>query len=99
MSEGLSFILGLFLPAVVEYVKTKFGDNKIIHWTIALVSCVVVGVISTIIDGKFNTQDLDALVGSIGSALIASQAVYNYYWKPKKLDEKVQSFIATVKFL
>jgi SNF family Na+-dependent transporter len=93
MSEGLSFILGLFLPPLVEYVKTKFSDNKVVHYTIALLSCAIVGVVSVLIEGKFNTENLDAIVGSIGTALIASQAVYNYYWKPQKLDVKLQSFI------
>lgn len=99
MSEGLSLILGLFLPPIVEYVKTKFADNKIVHYSITLILCAIIGVFSTLIEGKFNTNDLDGIVGSIGAALVASQSVYNYYWKPKKLDVKLQSYIAKVKFL
>jgi len=93
MSEGLSLILGLFLPPIVEYVKMKFDDNKIVNYSITLALCAVVGVFSTIVEGKFDTTNLDTIIGSISSALLASQAVYNYYWKPKKLDEKVQAFI------
>jgi hypothetical protein len=99
MSEGLSLILGLFLPPVVEYVKTKFADNKIVSYSITLVLCAIIGVISTIIGGKFNTSNLDAIVGSIGSALLASQAIYNYYWKPKELDKRFQTYLSKVKFL
>jgi hypothetical protein len=38
-------------------------------------------------------------VGSIGSALLASQAIYNYYWKPKELDKRFQTYLSKVKFL
>ena len=93
MSEGLSLLLGALLPPVVEYVKTKFADNKIVNYSITLGLCAVIGVISTILEGKFNTTDLDTIIGSIGSALLASQAVYNYYWKPKRLDERLKTFV------
>lgn len=99
MPEGLSFILGLFLPPVVEYVKTKFKDNKIVNYSITLGSCAIIGVISTIIGGEFNTTNLDSIVGSIGIALLASQAIYNYYWKPQQIDKRFQSYIAKIKFL
>ncbi len=93
MTEGLSFIVGLFLPLLVELVKTKFGDNKIVSYSIALISCIVVGFITTAIGGKLDVSSLDTLVGSIGSSLLASQVVYNYYWKPQKLDERVANYI------
>jgi predicted PurR-regulated permease PerM len=96
-SETLSLILGLFLPPVVEYVKTKFANNKVVSYTITLVACVVIGVISTIIGGEFNTSNIDAILCSIGTSLLASQSVYNYYWKPKKLDVKFESYIAKIK--
>lgn len=99
MSEGLSFVLGLFLPPVVEYVKTKFKDNKIVNYSITLGSCAILGVVSALIEGTFKTADLDSIVGSIGTALLASQSVYNFYWKPQKLDVKLQSYIAASKFL
>jgi len=88
-SELLSFVLGLFLPPVVEFVKTKFSDNKIIHYLIALGSCFVIGIISTLIEGKFNTTDLDTIVGSISLALVSSQSVYNLYWRTSKIAKKI----------
>jgi len=97
MSEGLSLLLGLFLPPIVEYVKTKFANNKIVNYSITLTLCVIIGIVSTLIEGKFNTSDLDTIVGSVGSALIATQAVYNFYWKPKKLDTRFETYIAKVK--
>jgi len=98
-SELLSFVLGLFLPPVVEFVKTKFSDNKIIHYLIALGSCFVIGIISTLIEGKFNTTDLDTIVGSISLALVSSQSVYNLYWKPKEIGQKFISYLATKKLV
>jgi len=93
MSEGLSLLLGLFLPPIVEYVKTKFANNKIVNYSITLILCVIVGVISTIIEGKFNTKDVGTIFGSIGSALFAAQATYNYFWKPKKLDTSFKAYV------
>jgi uncharacterized membrane protein YqaE (UPF0057 family) len=91
MSEILSFILGLFLPPVVEFVKTKFKDNKIVNYSITLSSCAFIGVVSTIFEGKFNTTNLDTIVGSISTALLASQSVYNYYFRNSNLAKRIAS--------
>jgi hypothetical protein len=89
MSEELSFILGLFLPPVVEYIKTKFADNKIVNYSITLGTCAIIGVISSLINGELKTANLDAIVGSIGTALIASQSVYNYWFRNSKIANKI----------
>lgn len=96
MSELISFVVGMFLPALVELVKTKFADKKIVSYSIALVSCALVGGITTLLTGGFNAETLETFVGSLGTALIASQSVYNFYWKPAKIDEKIQKFISNI---
>ena len=91
MSELISFIVGLFLPPIVEYAKTKFPNNKIINYSIALIFSILVGVLSTIFEGKFNTSDLGTVIGSIGTSLLASQTVYNYYWKNSQIAKRIEN--------
>jgi len=90
MTESLSFLLGLLLPPIVEFIKTKFANNKAIHYSIALILSAGVGILSTAIDGKLNTDNLDCIVGSIAIAATTSQSVYNYYWRDSKLARQIE---------
>ena len=99
MAELTAFVLGLFLPPLVEFTKTKFANNKVVHYLIALTTTFLVGVISVLINGQFNTSNLDTLVSSIALALASSQSVYNLYWKPKKIDKKFISYLTDRKLI
>jgi len=90
MSELIATIVGSIMPAIIEFVITKVGADKIwLKYFIALGSCVVVGATTTtLVDGVelFNAENI---LGDIGLAFIASQTVYNTYWKNSGLQKKL----------
>jgi ABC-type uncharacterized transport system permease subunit len=84
--ESWSAIVGLFMPYVVEVVKTFLPQKRWVSFTLALVTSAVVGGVTSFLGEQFDKENI---LSSTGSALIASQAVYNYWFKPKKQDVKV----------
>jgi len=85
-SEAISFLAGLFMPAVVELVKVKIPEKRWLCYSIALGSSVIVGGLTALMTDQLNTV---SVLGSIGAVFIASQSVYNYWWKESKLAEKI----------
>ena len=84
-TETLSAVIGLFMPVVVDFVR-KFAPNKRwVSYSISLLVSVVVGALSAYFSGKLSLKDIDAVFGSIATASIASQTVYNLYFRDSKL--------------
>ena len=85
----LAGMSGFIMPYIVEFIKVKLPKTKG-KWLGYLLSygiCVLVGVGTAFSDGKFESQNI---LSSAGAALIVSQGVYNLYFKPKKIDERIK---------
>jgi hypothetical protein len=88
-SEIFSAVVSLVLPYLVEIIKTELPETKG-RWLGYLLSyglCIIVGGGSAYFTGKFDTENI---LSSAGSALIVSQGFYNLYFKPKKVDQRIQ---------
>ncbi|GEM_PF-3415022 len=88
-TETLSAIIGAFMPIVVDFIR-KFAPNKRwVSYTISLLVSVVVGALSSYFSGKLSLKDIDAVFSSIATAAIASQTVYNLYFRDSKLAKLI----------
>jgi len=83
--EGFSALVGLVMPVIIELIKRVLPDTRRLNFVIALVLSLIVGSISTLLSGNFVRTEL---LSSIGAAFIASQAVYNLYWKGSRLETR-----------
>ena len=84
--EGFSALVGLIMPIVIELIKKVLPETRKLNFIVTLVVSLIIGSISTLLSGKFDSTQL---LGSIGAAFIASQAVYNLYWKGSKLEARI----------
>lgn len=85
-SELYSGFVGLFMPFLVEFLKAKLPETKgkWLGYLLALIVSIVIGGGSSYFSNQFDPENI---LSSVGSALIASQAVYNFWFKPKGVDE------------
>ena len=88
--ELWSALIGVFMPYLTEVIKTTLPDKRWVGYSLALGLSVLVGGGSSFFAGQFDSQNV---LASVGTALIASQSVYNYYFKAKKQDEKIQRLL------
>ena len=88
-SQMLSGIIGLVMPFLIEIIKTKLPDTKgkWLGYVLSYGLCVVLGGVTASVEGGFDQENI---LASAGAALITSQGVYNLYFKPKKIDERIQ---------
>lgn len=87
-SELWSALVGAFMPIIVELAKARLPTKRWLSYSIALGSSIIIGFGATyLLNGVF---ELPTILGSIGSAFIAGQSVYNYYWKPAGLDKALE---------
>lgn len=89
--EGLAALLGLFMPFVVELIKIKLPTKRWVAYTTSWSVCTIVGIVSVLV--KREGLEADNVLGSVGAAFLTAQTVYSYYFKPKRLDEKIQKFV------
>lgn len=88
--EGFSILLGMLLPPFVDFVNAQLPKKRAVKFGVALLSSVIVGFISTIIRGTFDSANL---LSSIGTAFTASQIVYNSYWRGA-VEKRAKAFKA-----
>lgn len=88
-SEGLSLLIGLVMPPVIELIKRKLPDNRKAIYAVSLGTSALVGLIASWFNGELLLSQADVVLGSIGAAMIASQTVYNVYWKNSKLESRI----------
>ena len=89
--EILSAFLGLFMPALIEFIK-KFTINKRwLNYTITLLVSIVIGIGTLSVKGTLGSFDINNVLTTTASALIASQAVYNYWFKNSKLAKRISN--------
>ncbi len=88
-SEILSGVIGFAMPYIVEFMKAKLPDTngKWLGYVLSYGLAVIIGGLSSVVEGKFDTGNI---LSSTGSALIISQGFYNLYFKPNKVDRKIQ---------
>jgi len=88
-SELFSGILGFVMPFLVEIVKAKLPTTKgkWLGYVLSYGLCVVVGGATAFLEGGF---DIENILASTGTALITSQGVYNLYFKPNKIDVRIE---------
>jgi len=88
--EIWSALIGAFMPYLTEIIKVVLPEKRWVGYSLALGLCVGIGSGSAYFGGQFDTQNI---LASIGSALIASQSVYNYWFKNKQQDKKISNFV------
>lgn len=88
-SEIFSGIAGLFLNYVVEFVKAKLPSTKgkWLGYVLSYGSCLLVGTVTAYFEGRF---DPDNILSSAAVAMTVSQGYYNLYFKPKRIDKKLE---------
>lgn len=88
-SEILSALVGLAMPYLTEIIKTKLPETqgRWLGYVLSYGLCILVGGATALATGKFDSENV---LSSAGSALIVSQGLYNLYFKPKKIDQKIQ---------
>ena len=91
-SEILSGIIGFAMPYVVEFLKAKLPatKGKWLGYVLSYGLAVIIGGVSAVVAGSFDTENI---LSSTGSALIISQGFYNLYFKPNKIDVKIQKVL------
>lgn len=87
ISEGFSFLVGLFMPVLIELVKIKLPDKRWLSYSVSLGSSIIIGGLTAWITNQLNAG---SVLGSIGTVFITSQSVYNYWWKNSKLAKKIK---------
>ena len=87
-SEVLSGLIGFTMPYVVEFAKAKLPDTKgkWLGYVLSYGVCLIVGGVTAYFEGSFDSQNI---LSSAGAALVTSQGFYNLYFKPKKIDVKI----------
>ena len=88
-SELFSGIIGFAMPYIVEVLKAKLPktNGKWLGYVLSYGLCILVGGASAFFEGSFNSENI---LASAGIALIVSQGFYNLYFKPKKIDVKIE---------
>jgi len=91
-SELFAGIIGFAMPYLVEAIKAKLPETngKWLGYVLSYGLCVLVGGLSAYFEGVFAPENI---LASVGVALITSQGFYNLYFKPKKIDEKINKAI------
>ena len=87
--EFISFLVGLIMPVVVEFVKVSFSVEK--RWQgqlIAMITTLAIGTLTVVLDGKFDTAQIFV---SASLCMTAAQTSYNTWWKGLELDKKMES--------
>lgn len=92
--EIWSALVSIFMPYLIQALRSFVPDKRWLHYTISLLVSVAVGSITTVLTGKFDTANL---LNSIGVSIIASQAVYNYWFLPQKQDKVVDRIVEGTK--
>lgn len=88
MSQLIATIVGAIMPPIIEFVITKVRTSKRwLQYTIAFASCVVVGMATTVLVDGVKLFDAQNVLGDIGLVFLASQTVYNMYWKDSGLQK------------
>jgi len=87
--ELLSAVLGLFMPIVVEFTKKYTADKRWLNYTVTLVVSVLVGAGSLAVNGQLGSLDVESILGTTGAALVASQAVYNYWFRNSQSAKRI----------
>jgi hypothetical protein len=88
--EVFSGIVGVFMPYAVQALRHFLPDKRWVSYTLSVAVSLVVGGLTTFLSGKFDTTNL---LNSAGVALIASQAIYNYWFKPAGQDSSVDKLM------
>jgi len=90
-SEMWAAVVGLFMPYIIEFVKAVLDSKqRWLGFVTAYVVSVLVAAGTAAITGEFDFQNV---AGSVGALLLTSQTVYNLYFQPQKIDEKVARLI------
>lgn len=92
-SELFSGIIGFAMPWIVEILKAKLPETngKWLGYILSYGLCILVGGGTAFFEGSFDPQNI---LSSAGTALIVSQGVYNLYFKPKKIDVKIEKALS-----
>jgi len=88
MSQLIATIVGAIMPPIIEFVITKVGASKRwLQYIIAFGSCIIVGMVTTVLVDGIKLFDAENVLGDIGLVFLASQTVYNIYWKNSSLQK------------
>lgn len=80
-------LVGFFMPFVVEVFKSKTPKKRWVAYSISLGVSVVVGLLSTYFNGKF---DFNNILGSASTALLTAQTTYNFWFRNSKVAKRIE---------
>ena len=88
-SEVFTGLVGFLMPYIVEIIKSKLPKTKgkWLGYVLSYGICVLVGGLSSYVEGSFDPENI---LASVGAGLVVSQGVYNFYFKPQKVDVRIQ---------
>ena len=91
-SQIYSGIIGFVMPYIVEFLKVKLPKTKgkWLGYVLAYGLSVLVGTGTAFFGGDLKAE---SVLASTGTALIISQGVYNLYFKPQKVDKKIEKLL------
>lgn len=79
--EATSFIMGAFLPPIIDLVNKKIVNSKIRYLTSILI-CVLISSITLLLSNGFNLKEL---IENASIIFLSAQSIYRLYWKDSNL--------------
>ena len=93
-SEAWSALLGAFMPWVIEILKAKLPlMSRQQGYLISIGISMLAGLVGILITSQFSTKEI---LESFSAAIVASQTIYNLYFKPLNLDQGIQTKLGGV---
>lgn len=91
-SEIFAGLIGFVMPPIVEFIQSSLPKTKgrWLGYVLSFGLSILVGAGTALFDGSF---DAESILASTGTVLIVSQGVYNLYFKPQKIDKKIQKLM------
>lgn len=86
-NEGISFILGLLMPIVIDYVNKRDWSSQT-RYIVASAICVATGALVEYFNGRLA---LNSVLQSAGIVFATAQSTYNLYWKDSVARTKLLS--------
>lgn len=86
--ELLSAVIGIFMPAVVEYVKKFTPDKRWISYLVSIIVSLLVGVVTLWVKGTLLLNP-EQILDTAATALVVSQTVYIFWFRDSQIAERI----------
>lgn len=92
-AEIISMFIGGAMPLLISFLK-QLSWPKWANLLIAAASCAAAGAMTAWITGQLSAANI---IGSMGAAFIAAEALYIAYWKNSGIDTKLSGMFNLAK--